>query len=35
MTAGMGLLQRIYRPGYRYKRVGVMLLDLGSEQVIQ
>jgi DNA polymerase V len=35
VTAGMGLLQRIYRPGYRYKRVGVMLLDLGSEQVIQ
>jgi DNA polymerase V len=35
VTAGMGLLQRIYRPGYRYKRVGVMLLDLGSEKVIQ
>jgi DNA polymerase V len=35
VTAGMGLLQRIYRAGYRYKRVGVMLLDLGSKQAIQ
>jgi DNA polymerase V len=35
VTAGMQLLKRIYRPGYRYKRVGVMLLDLGSSQVIQ
>jgi DNA polymerase V len=28
-------LERVYRPGYWYKKVGVMLLDLSSEAVTQ
>ncbi len=33
VTAGMDSLQRIYRPGYRYGRVSVMLLAIGSERM--
>lgn len=30
-----GLLERIYRPGYRFKKVGVMALELGPEGAAQ
>ena len=35
MTASRGLLHRIYRTGYRYKKTGVMLSNLVSEQEYQ
>ena len=35
VSVAQGLLERIYRTGHRYKRVGVMLLDLASERNVQ
>jgi len=35
MTVGRGLLQRIYRPGYRYKKTGIQLVNLVSEDECQ
>ena len=35
VAAANGVLERIYRPGCRYKKVGVMLLELGSEFAVQ
>ncbi len=35
VAAAMRILEGIYRPGYLYKRVGVMLLELGSEFAVQ
>jgi len=35
MTAARTLLQRIYRPGYRYKKTGIQLLNLVSEDDYQ
>ena len=35
MTTARGLLQRIYRPGYRYKKTGVQLTNLVSEEEYQ
>ena len=35
MTAARGLLQRIYRPGYRYKKTGIFLGNLVSEDEYQ
>ena len=31
ISAAVGLLRQIYRPGYQYKKTGVVLTDLGSE----
>ena len=31
IRVALGGLERIYRPGYRYKKAGVMLLDLAAE----
>jgi DNA polymerase V len=35
MTVARGLLQQIYRPGYRYKKTGVQLVNLVSEDEYQ
>ena len=35
VTAAMSVLERIWRPGYRWKRIGVMLLELGPEHAVQ
>lgn len=35
VAAAQGILGQIYRPGYSWKKVGVMLLELGSEQAVQ
>jgi DNA polymerase V len=35
MTAARGLIHRIYRPGYRYKKTGVQLANLLSEEEYQ
>ena len=35
MTVARGLLQRIYRPGYRYKKTGIQLVNLVSEDEYQ
>lgn len=35
VSVAQGLLDRIYRPRHRYKRVGVILLDLVSENQVQ
>jgi DNA polymerase V len=35
MTAARALLQRIYRPGYRYKKTGVQLVNLVDEDACQ
>ena len=35
MTAARDLLQRIYRPGYRYKKTGIQLMNLVSEEEYQ
>jgi DNA polymerase V len=35
MTAARDLLQRIYRPGYRYKKTGIQLINLVSEEEYQ
>jgi DNA polymerase V len=35
MTVARGLLQQIYRPGYRYKKTGVQLINLVAENEYQ
>jgi DNA polymerase V len=35
MTVARGLLQQIYRPGYRYKKTGVQLVNLVDEDAYQ
>lgn len=35
VTAAQGVLRRIWRPGYRWKKVGVMLLEISSETCVQ
>lgn len=35
VAAAQAVLTRIYRPGYLWKKVGVMLLDLGPEAEVQ
>ncbi len=31
----MAVLERIWRPGYKWKKIGVMLLELGPESAVQ
>ena len=35
VSAAMGVLERIWRPGFKWKKVGVMLLELGPENAVQ
>ena len=35
MTVARGLLRQIYRPGYRYKKTGIQLANLVSEEEYQ
>lgn len=35
MTAARALLKRIYRPGYRYKKTGIQLVNLVDEDAYQ
>lgn len=35
VSAAMRVLERIWRPGYKWKRVGVLLLELGPENAVQ
>jgi len=35
LAAGLSLADRLIRPGYRYKKVGVMLLGLEAEDTVQ
>lgn len=35
ISAALGLLRQIYRPGYQYKKTGLMLTDLTSEGEVQ
>jgi DNA polymerase V len=35
VTAAAGVLERIWKPGFSWKKVGVMLLELGPEVAVQ
>jgi len=35
LTAAMRVLEKIWRPGYKWKKIGVMLMEIGPESAVQ